>query len=77
MGVVLDSVTLATRLAEVFERDVPRLAYEVRLADDGQSLVWIDRGDGGEVRLGSAPEVGVLKRMWTGFLSLLPIEWLL
>ena len=77
MGVVLESSTLATRLSTMFERDIPRLAYEVRLADGGNDVEWIDRTDAGEVRLGSAPDAGLLKRMWTGFMSVLPIEWLL
>jgi putative cardiolipin synthase len=77
MGVVLESAKLATRLSDVFDRDIPRLAYEVRMADDGQGVVWIDRADAQEIRLVRAPGAGLLRRMWIGFLSVLPIEWLL
>ena len=77
MGVVLDSAALATQLADVFEREVPLIAYEVRMGADGERVEWIDRREAGEVRLVTAPEVGVLKRIWIGFLSVLPIEWLL
>jgi putative cardiolipin synthase len=77
MGLVLESSTLATRLSDAFDSQIPRLAYEVRLAADGQGLEWIDRSDTGEVRHTRAPESGLLKRMWVGFLSVLPIEWLL
>lgn len=50
---------------------LPRDAYEVRL--NGDSLEWID----GQHRHTSEPGTGLLKRLWVGVLSLLPIEWLL
>jgi cardiolipin synthase C len=75
MGVLIESADLAGRLARAFEADIPRLAYEVRLAPDGRSLQWID-GDGGAT-LDDEPGVGAGKRAWVWFLSLLPIEWLL
>ena len=42
-----------------------------------RDVVWIDRADANETRLVTAPEAGLLRRMWIGFLSILPIEWLL
>jgi cardiolipin synthase C len=77
MGVVLESPTLATRLARAFDDAIPRHAYEVRLMGDSRGLEWIERTDGGEVRHRSAPHAGVLRQLWIGFLSVLPIEWLL
>ena len=77
MGVVMESATLATQLSDVFDRKLSRLAYEVRMADDGQDVIWIDRTGPDEIRLVTAPDAGLLKRMWIGFLSILPIEWLL
>ena len=77
MGVVLESPTLATRLAQAFDDAIPRYAYEVRLMGDGQGLEWIERTDGGEVRHSSSPHAGALRRLWINFLSVLPIEWLL
>jgi putative cardiolipin synthase len=77
MGVVMESATLATQLSDVFDRKLSLVAYEVRMADDGQSVIWIDRTGPDEIRLVTAPEAGLLKRMWIGFLSILPIEWLL
>jgi putative cardiolipin synthase len=71
MGVVIQSPQLATRLADALDRDLARNAYEVRL--NGQSLEWID----GEDRFTAEPGTGLLKRLWIGFLSILPIEWLL
>ena len=79
MGVVMDSTALAARLSEAFDRDIPELAYEVRLA--GDKLEWIERTKAGEaageVRHTSEPGAGLLKRLWIDFLSVLPIEWLL
>lgn len=77
MGVVLESPTLATRLAEAFDDAIPRRAYEVRLTGEGQALEWIERTDGGEVHHSSAPQAGPLRQLWVNFLSILPIEWLL
>jgi putative cardiolipin synthase len=77
MGVVLDSPALATRLSQTFAQQIPRVAYEVRLTEGGNDVEWIDRTEGGEVRYGSAPDCGPFKRMWSGFMSVLPIEWLL
>ena len=71
MGVVAESTALASRLSDALDRDLPANAYEVRLA--GNDLVWVD----GTTRLDSEPGAGIFKRMWIGFLSILPIEWLL
>ena len=76
MGVVLESPTLATRLARAFD-DAPRYAYEVRLMGDGRGLEWIERTGEGEVHHSSSPHAGALRRLWINFLSVLPIEWLL
>jgi len=71
MGVVVESPALAARLSDTLDIVLPRDAYEVRLAGDG--LEWID----GETRHMSEPGAGLLRRLWIGFLSILPIEWLL
>jgi putative cardiolipin synthase len=77
MGVVIESPTLASRLATEFDSRIPRDAYEVRLAADGRSLEWIDRQDDREIVYTTEPETGVMRRLWIDFLSILPIEWLL
>jgi len=74
---VLESPALATRLAQAFEEAAPRDAYELRLAADGHSVEWIENTPSGEVRYTSSPGIGPLRRIWIGFLSLLPIESLL
>ena len=75
MGVVLESPALATQLTRAFAASVPRQAYEVKL-EDGQ-VVWIEQTPSGPVKYTSTPGVGVLRSLWIGFLSLLPIEHLL
>jgi putative cardiolipin synthase len=73
MGVVLQSAALATRLSDTLDGLLPHEAYEVRLSSDGGALEWIE----GDVRHRSEPGAGLLQRLWIGFLSILPIEWLL
>ena len=78
MGIVIDGTALAAQLADNFDALVPRLAYEVRLAPDGEGLLWIERtASGEEKRYDHDPETGAFKRGWVQFLSILPIEWLL
>ncbi|HSB21753.1 MAG TPA: phospholipase D family protein [Burkholderiaceae bacterium] len=77
MGVVLDSAALASRLAALFDREIPQTQYEVRLAADGSGVEWAEHTPGGELVHRSSPETGVLRRAWIGLLSVLPIEWLL
>jgi cardiolipin synthase C len=72
MGVVVESARLAAKLAEAFDRDIPTVAYEVRLSADG-SLEWVE----GDVRHTSEPGASAVRRLWVNFLSILPIEWLL
>jgi putative cardiolipin synthase len=77
LGLVIDSAALAQQLAAVFDRDVPQLAYEVRLMDDGVTLQWIERTSAGERRFASEPGSGWWKRLTVDVLSVLPIEWML
>jgi putative cardiolipin synthase len=76
LGVVIDSPLLAGRLADTFDQDLARVAYEVRLDPDG-SLVWIDSGATGETRYDVDPETSVWLRSTIDFLSRMPIDWLL
>jgi cardiolipin synthase C len=76
MGLVISNPALAGSLADELDRVLPRLAYEVRLADDGW-LEWIEQTDSGEVRYRSEPRASLARRLGAGFLSLLPIEPLL
>jgi cardiolipin synthase C len=76
-GMVLESRRLAERLSDAFARDIPQHAYEVRLDESGNGLVWIERRARGEVRHSSSPGAGLLRRLGVSMLGWLPIEWLL
>jgi putative cardiolipin synthase len=77
MGLVIRSPALASRLARHFEEELRSDAYEVRPSQEGGCVVWIERSDGAELRHENEPGAGFLRRMWLGFLSLLPIDWML
>jgi putative cardiolipin synthase len=77
MGVVIDSPKLAGAVSATLDRDAERRAYEVRLAPNGRSLEWVERTPQGEVRYTSEPNTGFFKRFGVGFMSILPIEWML
>ncbi len=76
LGLVIDSPALARRLVERLDANLSAVAWEVRLRDDG-ALEWIDRGEGGEVRLADEPQTSALRRAWIRALSALPIDALL
>ena len=77
MGLVLSNPVLAQRLTRFFDVEVPMLAYEVRLAADGNSLEWIERTASGEEHYDTEPETDWSTRMGVELMSILPIEWLL
>src|SRR5436190_12273739 len=77
VGVVLESTTLATRLSEAFDHNIPNRAYEVRLTSDGTDVEWIEKTPAGEVRHSSTPGVSASRVFFVDLLRLLPIEWLL
>jgi len=77
MGLVIESPSLAQQLSSAFEREVPKLAYEVRLTADGHCAEWIHRTNEGDVRYEADPGTSMARRAWIDFLSILPIEWLL
>jgi putative cardiolipin synthase len=76
MGVLIDSPLLAERLTRQFDSVIPVEAYQVRLVADGE-LEWIERRQQGETRHTTEPNSGIWRRLWIGFLSLMPGEWLL
>jgi putative cardiolipin synthase len=77
MGVVIDSPKLADAVSSTLDRDLDLRAYEVRLAPDDRGLEWLERTPQGEVRYTSEPNTGFFKRFGVGFMSILPIEWML
>ncbi|HSD36225.1 MAG TPA: phospholipase D family protein [Rhodocyclaceae bacterium] len=76
MGLVIDNTEFAGRLSEWFDKELPGRAYHVVLQEDG-SLCWIEQTPQGEVRHDTEPGSGPMLRGWVGFLSILPIEWML
>jgi cardiolipin synthase C len=76
MGLVIESRALATRLSGGLDRELKGIAYELHLTDDDQ-IEWVERTADGEVRHRSEPGVGFGRRLGVGFLSILPIEWML
>jgi putative cardiolipin synthase len=76
MGLVIDSAVIAEKLKAFFDTEVPFLAYEVRLTDKGK-LQWIERTREGEKIHDAEPGTSAFRRAGVGFLSILPIEWLL
>lgn len=76
LGFVIEDSDMARQIADFFQERIPEVSYEVRLSKTGD-LYWIERRGGQEIRYDTEPESGLLKRGLVGFLSLLPIEWLL
>lgn len=76
MGFVIDSPNMAQALGRTLDEEVPKLAYEVRLGDDGK-LVWIERSGGSVIRHDTDPNTSSWQRAGVRLLSFLPIDWLL
>jgi putative cardiolipin synthase len=76
MGLVIHSPALAQRVTAVFDAEVPRIAYEVRLAPD-EGLIWIERTASGETRFDTEPGTSWFLRARVDMLSKFPIDWLL
>jgi putative cardiolipin synthase len=76
LGFVIDSESLATRLATIFDDDLPEAAYRVRLAEDGK-IYWTEWRNGERIRHDTEPGTSAWQRGAVRFLSWLPIDWLL
>lgn len=76
LGFVISNQALAKAVTTTFRERIPEEAYEVKLDEHGK-LYWIERTDAGTVTYTSEPGVGIIKRGWVNFLSILPIDWLL
>ena len=75
MGFVIDSPVLAGRIAEAFDTEVPRNAYEVTLSDG--DVQWLERRGTLAIRHRTEPGTGFWQRLGVAVLSMLPIEPLL
>lgn len=76
LGLVIESPGLAGRLSSTLQDNMPELAYEVRLGQDGK-LFWLERTGGKLVRHDSEPGADAWHRGMIEFLSWMPIDWLL
>jgi putative cardiolipin synthase len=76
MGLVIVSPSLAQRLAEFFDTEVPQIAYEAKLGPDGD-LEWVERTSAGETTYSTEPGTTWLQRRSVDFYSILPIDWML
>ncbi len=76
LGFIIDSTTLAQRVEDLFENDIPANSYQVHLADSG-SLFWTEQRNNATVRHETEPETGFILRVGVWLLSFLPIESLL
>jgi putative cardiolipin synthase len=74
MGLVLETPTLAGRLADTFEKRILDLAYRVERKPADGELRWVTRKDGEEVVRDSEPGINWLASLKLFFLRLLPIE---
>jgi putative cardiolipin synthase len=77
MGAVVESPALARRLSELLDNSIVYEAYQVRLAADNQNIEWVEHTDEGDLVHTHEPHSSLLRRIWVGFLSILPIESLL
>lgn len=76
MGFVIDSPALAHLIEEAFATSIPRNAYEVRLAPDG-NLYWLERRGSTVIRYDHEPGTTWWQRTTVWLFAQLPIEWLL
>lgn len=76
LGFIIDSPELSQRITNAFMGQVPRTSYRVHLAEDGR-LYWTLRDNGTMMRYDSEPEASLWRKLWVGFLSRLPIDWML
>lgn len=76
LGFVIDSPRLAQRIHDAFMGQVPQTSYEVVLDNSGK-VRWIEYRDGRVLQYDTEPHSSFWRRFWAGFLSLLPIDWML
>lgn len=76
LGFVIDSPRLSHNIHETFMGRVPTLTYKVHLTDD-DTVYWTEYSGDTVIRYDSEPQSTLWRRMLVGFLSLLPIDWLL
>lgn len=79
LGFVIHSPELAQQVSALFDHDIPVLSYQVILSTDHR-LRWIERYPVEHTPFALhevEPNTTLFDRFWLGFLSRLPIEWML
>lgn len=76
LGLVIDSPELASQIDTTFLALLPKVAYSVRLDENGK-LYWIERNGDTEIRHDVEPNTTWYGRLGVWMLSILPIESLL
>jgi cardiolipin synthase C len=77
MGLLIDSRTIAGGISDRLDQTLQGAAYQVGRSDDG-SLIWTSHNrDGTVTRYDSEPNTTLPLRLFVGFISVLPIQWLL
>ena len=76
LGFIIESPEMARAIETAFEKQIPDVAYQVHLSEDGR-LYWIEQVDGEARRHDIEPGTGFWQRMAVRLMSWLPIEWML
>lgn len=76
LGFVIDSPALAHNIHDAFMGRVPETTYQVHLSDKNR-IYWTEYSNGSVIRYDTEPQSGLWRRVWVGFLSFFPIDWLL
>lgn len=78
LGFVIHSPTLAQDISNIFDNQVPDSSYQVILDKDNKQK-WLERTeDSSTVKTHTTePGTNLFSRWWLGFMSKLPIEWML
>ena len=78
LGFVIHSPKLARQISSLFQHDIPSNSYKVILNEHSQ-LRWLEQNQPNEKPKihEIEPRTTLIERFWLGFLSRLPIEWML
>ncbi|WP_414696624.1 phospholipase D family protein [Paraburkholderia sp.] len=73
LGFIIDSPQLASQIEEAFIKLVPRVAYIVRLDQNGK-VYWLEQDGDRQIRYDTEPNTSWYGRLGVWFMSILPIE---
>ena len=77
VGLVIESESLQQEIHESLTELLPRIAYELKLNEQGK-IIWLDHQDDGNVVIHEyEPETTLFQRFMIKATSVLPIEWIM